>query len=695
LTIRTDDRFAYAAGSALASHTRDIVLLMRPNGEIAFANEAASVVYGYPAETLIGMNVRDLRAPSTRPLVETQMATAAQEGVLFETCHVRRDGSQFPVEVSSRGVEIDGEHLVLSVVRDISRRHESQRASAELLVELESANRQLEGLLRIVSSAVGRLDLDHLLSEVLTVLRDVMDADAAVFFVLDGASWRLRTQAGYPGDELDGFTMGQDEGFASRVAAAGETLWIADVSSAEWTMSEHHRYGVRAMLGVPLFLEGGLFGVVECTWSSERLVSDSERVMLQVAADRIMAAVLGAQRYERTLRAQRFEASLSEIAAVLNSSHEFETPIVLALQMASEALGADVAAFGSYRAGVYEIQHAVGAERQAIKMPGHPADAREVGVVSISEDSEPSDAARAVLGALGLSHAAIVPVTVGGVWDGALLIGRSRHEPFDEAELDFVRRFSATVAIAASNVAEYEAEHLIAETLQEALLTLDTGDAALRIGHLYRSATLATRVGGDFYDIFPMADGRVGVLIGDVSGKGLDAAVLTSFVKNTIRAFAHSESSPARIIQQANEVLAAAAHLPDFASVVLLVVDPGAASLAYCCAGHPPAIITHPEAAAEYLSNASPVIGAFSGLEYIETTVAVTSDDVVVLYTDGVTEARGADGGFFGDERLLLTIEAAAEKTPERLPELIHDAVMAYTSGRLSDDIAILCFSLA
>ena len=220
---------------------------------------------------------------------------------------------------------------------------------------------------------------------------------------------------------------------------------------------------------------------------------------------------------------------------------------------------------------------------------------------------------------LGVAHCAIVPVAVGGEWYGALAFGkRAESGLFDEAELDFIRRLASVVGIASSNVADYQSEHYIAETLQEALLTLDEEDLALRIGHVYRSATLSTRVGGDFYDVFTMSGGRSAVLIGDVSGKGLDAAVVTSFVKNTVRAFAHGDNSPAVIVAKTNDVLATAARLPDFASVVFMVVEVETRRVTYCSAGHPPAIVLRADGSVERLECGSPVIGAFIGLDYSE-----------------------------------------------------------------------------
>ncbi len=696
MTTHHTPQFEGAAWRALADHDRDIVLVTRSDGVIVYANETAGRVYGAPARELRGTGLDTLRVPSTRPLIQAPGVADAEEGVLYETVHIRQDGTHFPVEVSSRRFKEDEAAYELVVVRDLTRDQDARRQSAEMLDELLAANRQLEGLLRIVSSAVGRVDLDQLLHSVLAVLREVMDADSALFFTLEGPSWRLRAQEGYEAERVDGFAMGSDEGFASQVAAAGEALWVGDVVASSAAIPAHTEFGVKAMFGVPMYLEGALFGVLECTWATERLVSDAERVMLQVAADRIMAAVLGAQRYERSVRSQRFGAVLSEISAVINASHQIDTPMVISLQMAAEELECEVAAFGPFRAGVYDIQFAVGVEPRSVIVGGHPELDNDVGIIVIGGPDGASAFGSEVLTQLGVAHCAIVPVAVGGEWYGALAFGkRAESGLFDEAELDFIRRLASVVGIASSNVADYQSEHYIAETLQEALLTLDEEDLALSIGHVYRSATLSTRVGGDFYDAFTMSGGRSAVLIGDVSGKGLDAAVVTSFVKNTVRAFAHGDNSPAAIVAKTNDVLATAARLPDFASVVFMVVEIDTRRVTYCSAGHPPAIVLRANGSVERLECGSPVIGAFIGLDYSEDSFELAEGDIVVLYTDGVTEARAADGGFFGEERLLSVLGDAAGADAPQVPALLNDAVMSFTGGRLSDDIAILAFRIA
>lgn len=124
---------------ALLEHARDIILFIGENGRILEGNRAACRAYGYSADELCALSIRDLRAPQTRTEVSAQMAQAIREGLLFETEHRRKDGTIFPVEVSSKSIEAG--KLLISVIRDITER---KRAEAELLAAYGELEQRVE-----------------------------------------------------------------------------------------------------------------------------------------------------------------------------------------------------------------------------------------------------------------------------------------------------------------------------------------------------------------------------------------------------------------------------------------------------------------------------------------------------------------------------------------------------------------------
>lgn len=683
-----------AVGAALAESARDIVLLVALDGRIMFGNAAAVDAYGYERLVLESMTIDDLRANDPQELVRSQMASAAESGILFEAEHRRADGTVFPVEVSSRRVDLDGSAFLLSVVRDITRRRERERTLASLFEDVELANRQLEGLLKIVSSAVGRLDEDVLLRDVLDALVEVLEADMAVMFIREGDVWRLRAADSVSARADLEPTVPAGSGFVSRVAEAGVVSWAEDVTRSPFSLPIHESMGLRSVIGVPLVVEGEIHGVLECFWTRERMTSEAERVMLQVAADRVMNAIVGAERFATTERARVVEAALASAAAALADAHQLDGVLPTSLELVADGLDCDIALFGEFRGGEIRIQAALGTEVSSLILP-ELRDGVPWPDVRVVCDVDPPGTCREILAQLGAREALVAGVHGRDGWSGALVFARRHgHRGFDAVEVGAARRFGTGVALALVSAHDYQSEHRIAEVMQEAFLRIANDTDKLDIAHLYRSATSATRVGGDFYDVFTLPDGRVVLVVGDVSGKGLDAAVLTSTVKHTVRALAHVDDSLSEVMRRTNDVLAFSGGLPDFVTILVLAVDPETGHGEYVCAGHPPALIVHADGAIERLECTSPVAGALPGLPYTAAQFSVAPGDVVVLYTDGVTEARASDREFFGDERLDEAVRAAATGGVQSAPSAIHDIVMGFTDGHLTDDIAILAFGM-
>ncbi len=133
---------------------------------------------------------------------------------------------------------------------------------------------------------------------------------------------------------------------------------------------------------------------------------------------------------------------------------------------------------------------------------------------------------------------------------------------FSEAELDFIDKLAPALSLALENAELHTHEHRIADVLQTSLLKPVLAVPGIEIGLAYRPAHLAERVGGDFYDLFALKDGRVAVVIGDVSGKGVQAASLTETVRATLRTLASLDFSPSSILSKANELLTGPDALP-------------------------------------------------------------------------------------------------------------------------------------
>ncbi|HEX9094119.1 MAG TPA: PP2C family protein-serine/threonine phosphatase, partial [Coriobacteriia bacterium] len=196
----------------------------------------------------------------------------------------------------------------------------------------------------------------------------------------------------------------------------------------------------------------------------------------------------------------------------------------------------------------------------------------------------------------------------------------------------------------------------------------------------------------DFYDLFELDNGLVGVTVGDISGKGLSAAALTSLVKNSIRARAVEKgTTPCDAVALADRVLYKGSAPEMFATVFFALLDRRDGRLVYCNAGHTAGVIAQPDGAALRLPANSPIAGALEGVAFRNSETRLEFGDALFLYTDGLVEARPGPGGeLFGEDRLLEALSRRAVARETDLVEGVLGEVLEYSGGRLRDDVAVL-----
>jgi serine phosphatase RsbU (regulator of sigma subunit) len=219
--------------------------------------------------------------------------------------------------------------------------------------------------------------------------------------------------------------------------------------------------------------------------------------------------------------------------------------------------------------------------------------------------------------------------------------------------------------------------------LQSALLPVvppHVGALGVSVAYLPAAGLAA---GGDFYDVFPLDHGRVGIVVGDVSGHGRESLGPATFIRHMVRSYLEAGLVPRAALQLAGNVVDAQRR-DDFATVVAAVHDPAAGTFSYATAGHPPPIITGPGAHIPLTVGSSPPVGVGTPTGLRQTTLPLAPGSTVCLFTDGLIEAR-RDGGMYGLPRLQRVV---GELGPE---QDAHDIVarVARESDRLADDIAV------
>ena len=262
----------------------------------------------------------------------------------------------------------------------------------------------------------------------------------------------------------------------------------------------------------------------------------------------------------------------------------------------------------------------------------------------------------------------------------------------DQAILD---QLATLASVAISNARLYDRERTIARTLQRslrpgALPSVPGLAAAVR----FRPAGENIELGGDFYDLFKARDGGWAALIGDVQGKGPDAAAVTALARHTLRAAATYEHSPSAILTLLHRALREQRTDDRFITVAYahMQVAVEHVRLEIACGGHPLPLIVHQDGRVDGVGRLGTLLGTDIDPLLADVTVELEYGDVLVLYTDGVTEVRRRRTEVFGSAELIALLETCGGLSPDEIAAKIEDAVLTASEGRLRDDVAILAF---
>jgi hypothetical protein len=333
------------------------------------------------------------------------------------------------------------------------------------------------------------------------------------------------------------------------------------------------------------------------------------------------------EREERLLQelaeAHRLSQAVNSISASITSSLELTGILRRVVEDTAEALGCNAVALEEREGDRWVVREVRGlpADLRGLRLKDSEApmamavvEARDVLVVTDApRDTRVSAAAVA---RYGMGACLAIPLLVRGEVQGALLcVYGGGPRVFSEAEMDFARKLSALVAVALQNAELLAAERRIVAALQDGLSTTPEQVPGLSLGHLYRSATERAKVGGDFYDVFTVAPGRVGLVVGDVCGHGVEAARGASGTRDTIRAYAYQGAGADEVLRRANLALLRNPAMTGFVTVFLGILDLMRDELTYSMAGHPPALFKRADSPLTTLRSGSLPLGIFPEAE--------------------------------------------------------------------------------
>jgi serine phosphatase RsbU (regulator of sigma subunit) len=267
----------------------------------------------------------------------------------------------------------------------------------------------------------------------------------------------------------------------------------------------------------------------------------------------------------------------------------------------------------------------------------------------------------------------------------------ARRGPFEMADLSLAEQLGEHLAMAIRVDRMFRHRSEVAETLQASLLPTRLPDVpGLDFAAAYIGATQSQEISGDFYDVFRYRDGWA-IAIGDVCGKGQDAAAVTAAARHSIRALASVHAAPDDVLVAANDVLLAGDYGERFVTVKLAFLQSRGRRLGVrlASAGHPGPAVVRADGRVELLEGDGLPLGLFDDAQPSHVDLELRQGDLLFFYTDGVTEARSADLEFFED-RLVDVLAAGGGRTAVETVRAVQELVTEFSRGEFRDDVTIV-----
>jgi sigma-B regulation protein RsbU (phosphoserine phosphatase) len=574
------------------------------------------------------------------------------------------------------------------------------------LYEQELKQEQFQRTMAEIATAVGSsVELTQVLRAVGEQGMRLLNADAAYIWRLDEASRELVSAAavGHKADRFQNLSLALTRRSFHVVRAAIDRRPVAAHgidSDRQVSQRLNRMFDCQSLLAVPLLLREKVIGVVQFSITRPGAAFDEDQVaQAKILVSQAAAAVENAQLYEAERgRAEELEVLWrigQEIAEDLQPEGIF-TSIVAGARRVLDVEAASLMMFEeddqtlsiAAQEGLSSAHVAAARFRRGERIPRCVAvDGAHRLTPNLAEDSRYP----AIAGQEGLRSMLSVPMQDGTQIAGALNVysSRRRHFRVEEAQkLDLLASFAMA---ALRQARQFRREQKIAQAFQRDLLPelkLDMAgiDAAPKS---IAALTAEADFGGDFYDVHPISDSKIGLAIGDVSGKGLAAAPQRAMVKCVLRAFAYESPAPAPVLERLNRLLHRTMGVEQFVTLFYGVLDVNKGELTYANAGHElPLVLRRGSGIPELLETTGPLLAVNGESRYRQVCTSIDRGDTLVLYTDGFTEARRGNQ-FLQVEGLASLLGEFRDGTAGDMVERISQSVEDHY-GSLRDDATIL-----
>ncbi len=588
--------------------------------------------------------------------------------------------------------------LALTNAYDFDRERQA-RASAE------RASERLGHLHRITAALAQAVTTGEVAGAIAVEGGAAFGADAAATQLLteDGSELELATATGHLAELISryGRLSTEQEVPAVEAIRSAQVLWFESADDLAVRYPDHAqvREGLEAVGFIPLIGREQPLGLLTVSFEHPRALSGEDRALIDVLLQQCGQALERARLYEREQEARRHaeDASrrLDQLQTIVEASLSAQSVDELLHELLAHVrriLHADRSAILVIddEEGALHVRAAVGLDSEVEKKVSVPLGYGIAGRIAatgeprIVPDLSQADVVSAYLKDAGGSLVG-VPLTVRGRVLGVMHVSSLETNAFNEDDLELLVLAADRAALAFERMMIYEREHEIAVTLQQSVLPgrlpeIERLDVAVR----YLPGRNELEVGGDWYDVIELGQHRVGVVVGDVVGKGVIAASAMAQLRNALRVYALDGLRPSSVLSRLGD-LARTVGMP-FATVQYMVIDYERGTCRYASAGHPPALHLRPGWPAVFLEGGRTTpIGIGLDTRARQASVELKAGDLLLLYTDGLVESRTMTLNE-GMDRLC----AAVENAPESLDDLLDHVGEQLAVDTRQDDVALV-----
>jgi serine phosphatase RsbU (regulator of sigma subunit) len=569
-------------------------------------------------------------------------------------------------------------------------------------------------LFEVVSEAVSRLSLGHTLETAVERTSELLQVDALGIYLNDNEQLLPAAGRGVAGGHVE---VAQRASDAFRGPMRARSSLQANQGGRDAALARLRaalrKVGEESVVAVPLQVQEESIGLL-VVYPGSRELSESDLALITALAAQLAVAVQNARLHERATdlgnrlydvlelerEASRRVTAFYEISRSFTQTLSLDNTLDAVTTTLVEQLGVDAA--------VIRVPDERGDQLVAHKV--HVAESRlDAAVSTVLGRPQPLRAQRRepllldvdVLSRIGGAHALLRPFVEAGSTAALLpifsatellaeltIVSLDPAQPITEETLAAALPILRQAALAIDNARLYQQQKEFAETMQRSLLPRELpAVSGLEVGSVYESAARVD-VGGDVYDFLELSDGRLAVVLGDVTGHGIEATADMAMAKFVFRSLAREHSDPGEFLARANDVVVDEIALGKFITMTYLTVD--ASGNVLCAgAGHPPPRLLEPDGTVRAVDCGGLALGIASPQEYEQVSASLQPGAAVVLYTDGVIESRRGRE-LFGVERLDEVLARSAGRRAQDVANAVLAACRGFAGGDLADDCAIV-----